>query len=90
MPNGGELAIKGDIIEKTVRVSFKDTGVGIAAKHLSIVFEPLFTTKARGIGLGLTVSKNLAEINGGRITVQSEPGKGSTFTIALPTEEPSL
>ncbi|MCK4314836.1 MAG: hypothetical protein KAX24_03605, partial [Anaerolineae bacterium] len=50
-------------------------------------FEPLFTTKAKGIGLGLAVSKNLVEANGGSIAVESEVGKGSTFTVKLPLAE---
>lgn len=48
------------------------------------LFRPLFTTKARGIGLGLTVVKNLIDANGGRIEVESESGKGTTFAVKLP------
>jgi signal transduction histidine kinase len=62
----------------------KDTGVGISPENMKKLFEPLFTTKAKGIGLGLAVSQKLAEANGGRIEVQSEVGVGSTFTVYLP------
>jgi signal transduction histidine kinase len=48
------------------------------------IFEPLFTTKARGIGLGLAVARTLAHANGGDITVASQPGVGATFTLRLP------
>ena len=71
----------------SITVSVKDSGVGIAPEDLDQVFQPLFTTKARGIGLGLVVVKNLVEVNGGRVEVQSEPGKGTTFSITLPGEE---
>jgi len=67
-----------------VAVSFTDTGVGIPAQSLPKLYEPLFTTKARGIGLGLPIVKSLVEGHGGTIEVQSEVAKGSTFTVKLP------
>ena len=66
-----------------VEVSFSDTGVGIPEENMKKLFEPLFTTKARGIGLGLSICKNLVENNGGEITVQSEEGEGTTVTVSL-------
>jgi len=69
---------------RLVAIAVKDTGVGITPENMKKLFEPLFTTKAKGIGLGLAVSRKLAEANGGRIEVESEPGKGSTFTLWLP------
>ncbi len=68
-----------------VQVSIRDTGSGIAPEQMAKLFQPLFTTKARGIGLGLVVCKNLVEVNGGRIEVESEVSKGTTFTATLPT-----
>jgi signal transduction histidine kinase len=62
----------------------KDTETGISPENMKKLFEPLFTTKLKSIGLGLVVSRKLAEANGGRIEVQSEPGKGSSFTLYLP------
>ena len=67
-----------------VAVSFADTGVGISEENMGKLFEPLFTTKAKGIGLGMAVTKTLVEGHGGTIEVQSELGKGSTFTVRLP------
>jgi len=67
-----------------LRVSISDTGCGISEENIEKIFEPLFTTKAKGIGLGLAVSKNLVEANGGSIEVEGEMGKGSTFTVGLP------
>ncbi len=69
-----------------VAISVKDTGTGITPENLKLIFEPLFTTKSKGIGLGLAVSQKLAEANGGRIEVKSEVGRGSTFTLFLPVE----
>jgi PAS domain S-box-containing protein len=68
-------------------IAIKDTGTGISPENMKKLFEPLFTTKLRGIGLGLAVSKKLAEANGGTIAVQSEPGKGSTFSLYLPVKD---
>ncbi len=86
MPEGGKLEIRTENNpgEHTVTVSIKDTGCGIATDDQSRLFQLLFTTKARHIGLGLTVVRNLVGANGGSVKVQSEPGKGSTFSVTLP------
>jgi signal transduction histidine kinase len=88
----GDFAVNSDTstalsTSQWVRISVKDTGVGIPPENMKKLFEPLFTTKANGIGLGLAVSKKLAEANGGRIEVESEAGAGSKFTIYLPVHE---
>lgn len=67
-----------------LRLDVADTGSGIAASDAPRIFEPLFTTKARGIGLGLAVSRTLVQANGGDISFASEPGRGTTFTVRLP------
>ena len=83
----GELAI--NVKSKTkkgkamVEVFFSDTGVGISKENMEKLFEPLFTTKARGIGLGLSICKNLVEANDGELEVQSEEGKGTTVTVSI-------
>ncbi len=71
-----------------IHVDVVDTGPGIAPENLEKVFEPLFTTRARGIGLGLSVSRSLAEVNGGRLSAKSEFGNGATFTLAVPVDSP--
>jgi signal transduction histidine kinase len=86
-PRGGRITISARKIKGMVAISVKDSGEGITPENMARVFEPLFTTKAKGIGLGLAVSKKLAEANGGRIEVKSELGKGSTFTLCLPVGE---
>ena len=81
---GGTLALRTEATNGVVRLVVRDTGPGIAPDHLPKIFEPLFTTKARGIGLGLSVSRSLAQANGGDISVVSHLGDGATFTLQLP------
>ena len=90
MPEGGQLVIKTSKVSGNApepvgaAVSFTDTGIGISQEKSEKIFEPLFTTKAKGIGLGLALSKMLVEANGGTIGVESEEGQGSTFIVRLP------
>ncbi len=69
-----------------VWVRFKDNGCGIPPENLEKIYEPLFTTKPKGIGLGLAITRRLVEQNGGKIEVESEVGKGTVFTVKLPLE----
>ncbi len=86
MPDGGRLVISG--IQKRNRISLmvEDSGIGIEKQNIEKIFEPLFTTKAKGIGLGLTVTKLLTEANEGTIKVESQVGKKTIFTVTLPTK----
>lgn len=70
-----------------VEVEVRDTGVGISEEHKKVIFDPFFTTKPQGTGLGLSIVYRIIEEHKGEITVDSEAGKGTTFTILLPTEE---
>ncbi|MBX6331682.1 MAG: HAMP domain-containing protein [Gemmatimonadaceae bacterium] len=86
-PQGGRLTIRARADGARVRIDVIDTGPGISAETLPKIFEPLFTTKARGIGLGLSVARTLATANDGTLTVASRAGEGATFTLTLPTLE---
>lgn len=70
-----------------IEISVADTGAGISAENMKKLFQPLFTTKAKGIGLGLVVSRKLVELNGGKIDVKSVPDRGATFSVLLPVEK---
>lgn len=85
LPQGGELKITAISKGGKVAVSIADSGPGIAKKNLPKIFEPLFTTKARGIGLGLAISRRLADLNHAEILVKSKLKEGTTFTVLLPT-----
>jgi PAS domain S-box-containing protein len=87
IPNNGKLTISGKAEQRMVRLDFIDTGIGIPHENLEKIFEPLFSTKTKGIGLGLTISRMLAEANGGKIKVSSTLRKGSTFSLYLPREK---
>lgn len=87
MPEGGTLTIRSAKDHTDwVAVSIVDTGVGISEVNMQKLFQPLFTTKANGIGLGLALVMEIVEGNGGTIVVESELGVGSTFTVRLPID----
>jgi signal transduction histidine kinase len=83
MPQGGRLAVTARPVGDAVEVDVADTGVGIARDQLARVMEPLYSTKARGLGLGLAIARAILEKNRGALRVASEPGRGSTFTVRL-------
>jgi signal transduction histidine kinase len=86
MPQGGKMTISAIPHDKAVNLVIADTGSGITPENLIKIFEPLFTTKKNGIGLGLSLSKMLVEANSGAITVESEANQCSSFTLTLPFE----
>ena len=88
MPDGGMLSISASVVDGQVRLEVADTGEGISPENMEKIFEPLFTTKSRGIGLGLAISKKLVEANRGRLEVESQPGEGATFRLILPVYTP--
>jgi signal transduction histidine kinase len=78
------LRIRTDKDETHVLVSFIDTGGGMSAESLSRVFEPYFTTKSSGSGLGLLIVRRIVREHGGELAIESNEGKGLTLTIRLP------
>jgi len=87
MPDGGQLTIRVRRKEGKALIDVADTGHGMSAETVSKIFQPLFTTKAKGIGLGLSVCESLVQTNAGRIHVTSTLGRGSTFTVEVPIAE---
>jgi two-component system sensor histidine kinase AtoS len=85
MPGGGTLTIDGALApDRKAQLRLSDTGVGMDADAVSKIFEPYFSTKAIGTGLGLTIAKRNVEANGGTISVSSERGHGTSVTMTLP------
>jgi signal transduction histidine kinase len=84
MPDGGRLTVTAATGGGSVRISVADTGSGMTAEVREKLFEPFFTTPARGVGLGLAVCRQIVEAHSGEIVVSSEAGKGSEFRLVLP------
>jgi len=84
MPEGGVLTIATNLFDNEIRISICDTGIGIGKEYLEKIFEPYYTTKETGTGLGLTQVYKIIKEHQGEITVDSEPGTGSDFRIILP------
>lgn len=87
MPEGGRLSIRSSMTEDAAFIDIQDTGVGIPEENMEKLFKPLFTTKPKGTGFGLAVSKRLVEAHKGSITVKSTVGRGSTFTVKIPSRK---
>jgi two-component system, sporulation sensor kinase E len=87
MPGGGALVLAAERRDEEVHVSVQDDGTGIAEGDLPKIFEPYFTTKENGTGLGLTITFKIVKEHRGEIAVKSRPGQGSTFTISLPVPQ---
>jgi two-component system, NtrC family, sensor kinase len=86
MMEGGTLTLRGRRTESGVEVSVVDTGTGISEEHMSRIMEPLYTTKARGLGLGLALARAIVEKNQGNLRAASVLGQGSEFTVRLTAE----
>jgi signal transduction histidine kinase len=86
MPEGGRLTVTRGMVGTELRLVIRDTGSGIGTEQLARIFEPFNSTKSRGLGLGMPYAQKIVEEHGGTITVDSEVGKGTQVTIALPAE----
>jgi signal transduction histidine kinase len=89
-PDGGKVDVSTRKVDGRIEIAVRDTGIGIAPEDHAAVFEEFkqvgrdYTRKAEGTGLGLALTKRLVELHGGEISLESEPGRGSTFTVKLP------
>ena len=84
MPDGGILTVEVKLNNNKILIRISDTGVGISAEHLPLIFEPFFTSKGHGTGLGLAISYNIISDHGGEIEIESKLGEGTTVVILLP------
>jgi two-component system, NtrC family, nitrogen regulation sensor histidine kinase NtrY len=86
MPEGGTLTLGTHADDGNVRIEVADTGSGLTAEECERIFTPYYTSKTHGTGLGLAIVQSVVSDHGGRIHVQSEPGRGTTFVIELPAK----
>jgi signal transduction histidine kinase len=86
MPSGGDLFVRAIVAGGNVEISIQDTGVGIPPETLKKIGEPFYTTKKNGNGLGLMVSFKIIESHNGKVYIESEQNKGTTFKILLPAK----
>jgi signal transduction histidine kinase len=84
MPEGGDLTVRVNGAGGEARISVEDAGTGISDEDRLQLFRPFFTTRERGVGMGLAICRRIVEENGGSIAVETAPGKGSRFTIKMP------
>lgn len=84
MPKGGTLTIRSLQAGDKVEFTFSDTGIGMSGESMEKAFTPLYTTKAKGMGFGLSICKRIIEAHGGKISVDSIVGRGTTFTVTVP------
>jgi signal transduction histidine kinase len=87
---GGELYIRTHRIGDAVFVRFRDQGPGIPLENREKIFDPLFTTRAEGTGLGLAMSNKAVTAHGGKLSVRDAPGRGTEFVIRLPVVAAAL
>ena len=86
MPEGGTLTVSSQAVKDRLELRVADTGHGIPRESMARIFDPYFTTKNQGTGLGLATVRTIAEAHGGRVRVASEPGRGTEITLDLPRE----
>jgi signal transduction histidine kinase len=86
MPRGGVLTLEANVSRGHMVVSVADTGEGISENVLSRIFEPYFTTKTKGAGLGLPIARRIVETHGGTLTAESKVGQGTRFQITFPID----
>jgi len=88
MPRGGDLRVSAVEADGMVSVSFEDSGIGISKENLSKLSTPFFTTKPRGMGFGLAISRRIVEAHGGSVLFESIVGRGTTVTVNIPLGPP--
>jgi len=87
MPGGGELIIRTRMLRKNAVIEISDTGCGIKADEIDKIFDAYYTSKPGGSGLGLPTARKIAQAHNGSISVNSQPGKGTSFTVSLPLQD---